>query len=52
MINFIFFDQILHSTTIKPPSENSTAVSANMDKLKNTEAFKELEEYVNNFTGA
>ena len=32
--------------------ENSTSVSANMDKLKNTEAFKELEEYVNNFTGA
>ena len=31
--------------------ENSTSVSANMDKLKNTEAFKELEEYVNNFTG-
>ena len=32
--------------------ENSTSVSGNMDKLKNTEAFKELEEYVNNFTGA
>jgi hypothetical protein len=32
--------------------ENSTSVSANMDKLKNTKAFKELEEYVNNFTGA
>jgi hypothetical protein len=32
--------------------ENSTSVSANMDKLKNTEAFKELEEYVNSFTGA
>ena len=32
--------------------ENSTSVSANMDKLKNTEAFNELEEYVNNFTGA
>ena len=31
--------------------ENSTSVSGNMDKLKNTEAFKELEEYVNNFTG-
>ena len=31
--------------------ENSTSVSANMDKLKNTEAFKELEEYVNSFTG-
>jgi len=27
-------------------------VGANMDKLKNTEAFNELEEYVNNFTGA
>jgi hypothetical protein len=32
--------------------ENSTSVSGNMDKLKNTKAFKELEEYVNNFTGA
>ena len=32
--------------------ENSTSVRGNMDKLKNTEAFKELEEYVNNFTGA
>ena len=32
--------------------ENSTSVSGNMDKLKNTEAFKQLEEYVNNFTGA
>ena len=32
--------------------ENSTSVSANMDTLKNTKAFKELEEYVNNFTGA
>ncbi len=32
--------------------EQSTSVSANIKKLKDTEAFKELEEYVSQFTGA
>ena len=32
--------------------EQSTTVSADISKLKNTDAFKELEQYVSEFTGA
>tara|TARA_B100000959_G_scaffold42418_1_gene42638 strand:+ start:173 stop:1234 length:1062 start_codon:yes stop_codon:yes gene_type:complete len=32
--------------------EQSTSVSADIEKIKNTEAFKELEQYVSEFTGA
>ena len=32
--------------------EQSTSVSADMEKIKNTDAFKELEQFVSEFTGA
>ena len=32
--------------------EQSTSVSADLEKIKNTDAFKELEQYVSEFTGA
>jgi hypothetical protein len=32
--------------------DNNVSVKAEVNKLKNTEAFKELEQYVAEFTGA